>query len=177
MPSEKNQPSPTIVGGQPSGKRDTGKKISRGIERIVLLAAAKRSFRKRFGQNRESALRHEGIELTAEERLVLESISDQEIFVMAGCMVPESKAAKRKFLRAAATLAALSGLHACSSESTPVDGIRPDPPTRGIQPDLVEQVETRTSFENQSKPHTGIRPYTVVAPPDVHGDKQQTDRE
>lgn len=169
MTSEKNQSSPTIVGGQPLGKREGVSALSRGIERIVLLAAKDGAFRKEFTHDRTAALQKAAIVLTEPERLILENISTGDILSMARCLSPRTERRKRRFLRAAATLAALTGLHACTNDSAEATrGTRPEPPTQGIRPEPVreysapEATPTRTpqsrtdAFENTQAVQFGL---------------------
>jgi hypothetical protein len=172
MKKKRSECSPTIVGGQPAGKRDSRDRASRNIEQIVLKLASNESFRERFLEDRDRTTGEAGIVLSAEEKKILDSISDKELLAMAGVLAPGKEPSRRRFLRAAASLAALSGVGVLSCDGrgigpeTPVDGIRPDPvggegissanmkptppptstpssPTRGIQPDATREQSVR----------------------------------
>lgn len=102
--------SPTIVGGQPIGKRSTALGLPHGIEAIVLLAAAEPAFKRDFEKDRDAALERSRIQLSDAERAVLETTSDGELFAMANCIEKQRGTGKRRFLATAVSLAALASL-------------------------------------------------------------------
>ncbi len=132
MKGSRSEASPTIVGGQPMGKRDSREGSPRNIERIVLELASDESFRGSFRKDRKHALADAGIVLSPEEEKILGSISDGELLAMAGVLTPTGEdPSRRRFLRAAASLAALSGVGALSCEDRRAvpEGIQPEMPT------------------------------------------------
>jgi hypothetical protein len=116
-----------------------GGRLPRGIESIVALAAAKPAFRDRFAQDREAALREEGIELTDTERTLLESISDEEIFRMADRLDAKTRISTRGLVTAAAAVAVLGGL-----------ALLAIPNTMGIRPERVEEIRAKHAAEESA---------------------------
>lgn len=128
MSADTDEPSPTIVGGQPGGKRDTRTGIPKGIESVLALAATDLRFRQRFAQDRAAALREAGIELNEQERTLLAAISDRELVAMAGRLEAKARISTRRLAAAAVTVAALGGV-----------AILALPNTLGIRPDAVHE--------------------------------------
>jgi hypothetical protein len=108
-------------------------KLPRGIEAVVLLIAARPSFREAFARNREAALAEVGIRLTGPERNLLHAITDERLHAMAEKMRKGTRTGRLVRFAATASIAALAGLLAvlpagCKDER---------PSTRGIEPDEV----------------------------------------
>jgi len=160
MGPQEEESSPTIVGGQPAGKRDLGTGLPHGLEAIVLLAAADSRFCKEFGRDRKGARQRAGIRLTVTERNILDTIGDQRLFAMAKRFGSKLKTPRGTFRATAASLAALASLTASSPPRVEAGASQPpqgpalsqldsEPPTEtptafsfGIQPDEPTPTET-----------------------------------
>lgn len=110
MDSPANEACPTIVGGQPHGKRERGTGLPHGLESIVLLAAADPGFREQFSRDREKALQRAGIHLTGSESGILQAIGDEALFGMARRFEAKRATARGGLRVTAASLAALASL-------------------------------------------------------------------
>ncbi len=156
----------TIVGGQPQVRTKSSLPIPEGIERLIARAAADARFRQRLLADREAAARRARVELTDSEKLILRSISDEQLAGIIDAVPASARSERRGFLQTAlggagAWLAALLGGSAvvtAGCSRVPVGrgqttGERPDipppkdekeeegskeppPVTRGIQPDV-----------------------------------------
>jgi hypothetical protein len=151
MKRNEDDSSPTIVGGQPVGKRGGESGLPHGIESILLLAAAESKFRKDFSRNRNDALNRAGIALTEAERAILATVSDKELFAMAGRARSKQKSGRRSLMVTAASLAALASL-TTSSPARGDDG--PDSPDRTP---ALSQLDARGTDEDPGETR-GIRP-------------------
>lgn len=110
MEREDQESTPTIVGGQPFGKRDSGAVIPHGLEAVVLLAAAEPGFREAFAQDRKKALSDAGISLSEAEWEILASISNDDLMAMARCAAAGPRTGTRRLAATAVSLAALASL-------------------------------------------------------------------
>jgi hypothetical protein len=174
--------SPTIVGGQPVGKRGGDLGLPHGIEGIVLLAAAEPSFRKDFARDREAALARAGISLTETEKSILKTVSDQELFAMAKCARVAPRKGKRALMATAASLAALASLTTSAPKSAAEGSESPDQrpalsqfdaPTPTPKDDPIRGIET-TATPTQSL-ILGIEPDTPTpTEPAVEGIRPDT---
>ncbi len=148
--------SPTIVGGQPVGKRGGESGLPHGIESILLLAAAESKFRNEFSRNRNGALNRAGITLTEAERAILATVSDKELFAMAGRARSKQRSGRRSLLVTAASLAALASL----TTSSPARG--DDGPDSPAQTPALSQLDARGTDEDPGETR-GIRPDTPTS--------------
>ena len=141
----------TIVGPEPTQPRDVGRSRKLNIEAVLLTAKYDPSFRARLLADRDKALEESGLNLSPGEKLLLGSISDEQLaqnireFRAPGI----SSKSLSKWTAAAALLLLLSSLSLanlrCDSsfEPAPVTGSAPDttqvhPPIDGITPDSTE---------------------------------------
>lgn len=117
---------PTIVGGRPPEKLSRQHSFSRGIEKVVWLAALDRDFCRLLLGDRKAALEDPRVELTGAERMILSNIADAQLMsVIERVSIP--RRARRAFLRGAvATAFALMGTVVVSSGCTL--GSRPPEP-------------------------------------------------
>jgi hypothetical protein len=104
----------TIVGGQPQVRTKSSLPIPEGIERLIARAAGNASFRQRLLADREAAAKRARVDLTDSERLVLRSISDDQLAGIIDAVPASARAERRGFLQTAlrgvgAWLAALVG--------------------------------------------------------------------
>ena len=103
-------------------------KFSRGVEKVILLAALDEEFCEKLLTDRAAALDSCGAELTAIERGVLEGIPAGQLEeAIRNAKVPEP--ARKAFLRgvaAAVILGSVLGATSCSDDYTTTLGIRPD---------------------------------------------------
>lgn len=133
-----------------SGSSATAAELPVGIERALARAAQDPAFRKDLQARRGAAAQDAGIELTAAERAVLESIEAQQLDGMVA--------------RLEGRLEALADPGASLAPSAPVPGgIRPGAPQSfGIRPDAVQSAGIRPEFVSH-----GVRP----EPPPVQGSR------
>ena len=110
MKRDENESTPTIVGGQPVGKRDDTSELPHGIEAIILLAAAEPAFREDYAKDRKAALKRAGITPTDAEGAILEIVNDGELFAMASRAGTRPRPGKRGLMATAVSLAALASL-------------------------------------------------------------------
>jgi hypothetical protein len=135
----------TIVGPEPSASKSKMPAGKLNVEALLLMAKYDRGFREELFRDREKALAASGLELTAGERVLLSSISDEQLSQniqefripgVSGTSLPSwAKAAAVVLLLSSLALSDIS----CSSASGPDD----DPSDRGIEPDssYVEGIE------------------------------------
>lgn len=125
---QRSRPStPTIVGGQPIGKQDGSTGLPRGIESIILLAAADKAFQEDFARDRREALQRAGITLTEAEVSLLAAVQDEELFAIArSARSARPKGGRRTLMATAASLAALASLTASATKTAAVGGDSPD---------------------------------------------------
>lgn len=121
---QRSEPSsPTIVGGQPLGKRGGATGLPHGIEAVILLAAADPRFREDFTRDRLTALERAGITLTEAETSLLAAVRDEELFAIArSARSAKPKGGRRTLMATAASLAALASLTASAPKSTASGG-------------------------------------------------------
>lgn len=167
MDTDYQDSSPTIVGGQPIGKRGGELGLPHGIEGIVLLAAAEPAFRKDFARDREAALRRAGVRLTEAEKAILETVSDQELFAMAKCARTKQKKGKRTLMATAASLAALASLTTSAPKSAADDTETPD------QRPALSQLDVPTATPTHD-PIRGIEATSTPTQPVVYGIEPDT---
>jgi len=127
----------TIVGPEPSASKSKMPVGKLNIEALMLMAKYDRGFREDLFRDRKKALAESGLELTAGERVLLTSISDEQLLQnIEEFRVPGvSRGSLPSWAKAAAVVLLLSSLAlselTCSSPSGPDD----DPNDRGIEPD------------------------------------------
>jgi hypothetical protein len=116
-----------------------------GLEALLQRAAADTRFRERLLSDREEAIAASGLELTVNERALLQSVTRAQLEQLIA-NTPRPVAPRRRFVAAAVGwLAALLGgsalLGGCGSpddepEPSPIRGSQPDPPVvTGVRPD------------------------------------------
>jgi hypothetical protein len=122
-----------------SGSKDqSGGKTLHGIEAVLLLASTDSKFRKQFAKDRDSALADAGIELTSQERSVLDSVRDQELFATARTPIISKKGKTIGTAMEVATLAAIALIGTAVIV----------PNTLGSQPDIPRPHSTMPSPEH-----------------------------
>ncbi len=104
----------TIVGGQPQVRTKSSLPIPEGIEQLIARAARDARFRQRLLADREAAAKKVRVGLTDSERLILRSISDQQLAAIIAAAPTPARSERRGFLQTAlggvgAWLAALLG--------------------------------------------------------------------
>jgi hypothetical protein len=141
----------TIVGPEPSVSKSKMPAGKLNIEALMLMAKYDRGFREALFKDRKKALAASGLELTAGERVLLTTISDEQLtqnikeFRVPGV----SKASLPSWAKAAAVVLLLSSLAlseiSCGSDSPSepdrggTTGTHPDSSyVEGIEPDGVD---------------------------------------
>jgi len=148
----------TIVGPEPSSPKRRGRRKRLNVEAILLMAKYDEEFQTKLLADRSTALEETGLDLSQGEKLLLSSISDEQLsrnireFRVPGI----SRRSLSSWAKAAAVLLLLSSLTLtdlnCDWASKPETGsapddttavqmgIRPDslPPCEGITPDVLD---------------------------------------
>ena len=170
--NKKNNSTPTIVGGQPIGKQDSGSGLPHGIEALILLSAADSTFRKDFSRNREKTLQKAGIILTEPEQMILDTTTDQELFAMAERTGSTPRTGKRGLMTTAVSLAALASLTAGPQSAGGQKSGSPSSRPALSQLDASDQeqqesplMEKRDQIALASEDTRGIRPDDPTATP------------
>ncbi len=183
MDSPANESCPTIVGGQPCGKKEGGTGLPHGLESIVLLAAADAGFREEFSRNRETALKRADIYLTETEKRILQTIGDDTLLGIAKRFDSRRTPSKGGFRVTAASLAALASLTVSApsrAESHPTPGSQvrtSEQLSLGSSAIIQELLKGRTSPGVPTDISYGIQPDTptpTLTEPPVDGIRPDT---
>jgi len=160
-----------------SGKCGSGKAAeASGLEALLAKAAGDGRFRERLLADREGAARGARVELTDSEKLILRSITDQQLAAAIGAVPAPARSERRGFLQAAfggvgAWLAALIGGSAATMagcgrprRTAPPEALEHVSPA-GERPDIPPPKDEREEEETDEPPPAtqGIRP--DVPPP------------
>jgi len=125
----------TIVGGQPRKRPTIRMSIKVGLERVLYRAAADKAFCKALLRDRRKALENAGMELSAGEAAVLDSVGREGLRTMIRNVRPETRKDHRFMKAVAATFVTLAtGTTACEATDGGSDAI-PDGDT-----DVMEEV-------------------------------------
>lgn len=169
-----DEPSPTIVGPQPSG-RGTGRRLSipRGLERLVALAGISPEWKADVLAGPLAAAREAGLELSESERAVIESVPREALEGMIESF-GKSAAPERPKLTKSAALAALAailagGLSGCDFLDTILGqttmGIMPDEPPPKQQEEPASNQQSGSDRQTQDiRPDTSMPPVDGIRP-------------
>ena len=158
----------TIVGPEPTRPRKNGRRKRLNVEAILLMAKYDDAFHKKLLTDRSAALEETGLQLSQGEKLLLGSISDEQLsrnireFRVPGI----TKRSLANWAKAAAVILLLSSLTltelSCDAVNKPhpVTGSAPDDTTmvdRGVLPDSIEN-EVITGSRPDPPAPKGITP-------------------